>query len=417
MIEDLFTHQPTIESHREAPLLKARLRFLEHLRGTGAARQTLKRKATNMLRLIYLLELKQPRMISGSEIEAAAQEWSRPGMFRTYTKASPQTKAEFVGDMVRWLRFMGWRDPLEHSPPHPNAGKLDAFAAWARDERGYAPSSIKNYCETADMFFRFLASNDTPLSSVSIRDVDRALMARTQQSPISRATLNNYSGRLRVFFRFAEDRGWCKPGIADAIVAPRLYSNESLPPRLTRENVLRLLATTEGTRRVDIRDRAILMLLASYGLRSGEVLRLELDDIDWEKDTLTVRRSKSSHTDKFPLSPNVGQVILNYILDVRPSHPGRTLFLTLKAPIGPISGSTLSWMVRTRLRRIGIVSGQRGPHALRHAAAQYLLDQGMSMKVVGDYLGHRNASSTSTYAKVDLNTLRQVAAVDMGGLV
>ena len=74
-------------------------------------------------------------------------------------------------------------------------------------------------------------------------------------------------------------------------------------------------------------------------------------------------------------------------------------------------------MVRNRLRRLGIVSGKRGPHSLRHAAAQHLLDQGMSMKVIGDYLGHRNPSSTTTYAKVDMNSLRQVANFNLGDLV
>ena len=200
--------------------------------------------------------------------------------------------------------------------------------------------------------------------------------ARVLQGPISRATLNNYARRLRVFFRFAEDRGWCKPGIAAAITPPRIYVNESVPSRLARKDVLRLLATTEGNQKVDIRDRAILMLLIAYGIRSGEVLRIELDDLDWDTETLIVRRSKSGRTNVFPLSPSVGQAILRYILEVRPSHSDRTLFLTLKAPIGPISRSTLGWMVRNRLRRVGIVSRPRGPHSLRHAAAQHLLDQG-----------------------------------------
>ena len=73
-------------------------------------------------------------------------------------------------------------------------------------------------------------------------------------------------------------------------------------------------------------------------------------------------------------------------------------------------------MVRDRLAGIGIVTGRRGAHALRHAAAQHLLDQGMSMKVIGDFLGHRDPSSTTIYAKVDLTALREVAALDLEGL-
>ena len=73
-------------------------------------------------------------------------------------------------------------------------------------------------------------------------------------------------------------------------------------------------------------------------------------------------------------------------------------------------------IVRRRFDRLGIVGGRRGPHSLRHAAAQHLLDQGMSMKVIGDFLGHRSLSSTAMYAKIDLNALREVADFDLEDL-
>ena len=360
MLEELFTHQPTLKQHMAAPLLEARIGFLRHLRESGARPSTLQHKATNMLRLIYLLDLKHPRKISDSEIAAAATEWSRPGMFRAHRTASSRAKAQFIGDVLHWLRFLGWREVPDKLPLHPHIAEVSAFAMWASEERGYAQSTVRAYCGGANMFLRFLAASNTPLASVSMHDIDRYFLERALHGPISRATMNNYAQRLQAFFRFAEDRGLCTPGIAAAIVVPRLYANESVPTRLRREDVVRLLATTEGNRRADIRDRAILKLLIAYGLRSGEVLRLELDDLDWDNDTLTVRRSKSGRTNLFPLSPSVGQAILRYILEVRPTHYGRTLFLTLKAPIGPIAASTLWSMVRNRLRRLGIVIRQAG---------------------------------------------------------
>ena len=104
------------------------------------------------------------------------------------------------------------------------------------------------------------------------------------------------------------------------------------------------------------------------------------------------------------------------IRNVRPPRPERTLFLTLKAPIRPLSATAISHVVRGRLDRLGITGKRRGPHALRHAAAQHLLDHGLSMKEVGDYLGHRTVSATSVYAKVQLGTLREVADIDLEGL-
>ena len=102
--------------------------------------------------------------------------------------------------------------------------------------------------------------------------------------------------------------------------------------------------------------------------------------------------------------------------DARPTGLGRSLFFTSHAPIRPVGRKTLGKIVRDRLAGIGIVTGRRGTHALRHAAAQHLLDQGMSMKVIGDFLGHRDPSSTAIYAKVNLAALREVAALDLEGL-
>jgi integrase/recombinase XerD len=189
-----------------------------------------------------------------------------------------------------------------------------------------------------------------------------------------------------------------------------------VPKGLRREHVVHLLASVQGDRPVDKRDRAILMLFIGYGLRAGEVGGLQLDDLDWENAILRVRCPKPGRTHLWPLSEGVGHAILRYLREARPSGFGRMLFFTTHAPIRPLNRSTLGKMVRDRLAGIGIVTGRRGTHALRHAAAQHLLDEGMSMKVIGDYLGHRDPSSTMIYAKVYLTALREVAALDLEGL-
>ena len=109
--------------------------------------------------------------------------------------------------------------------------------------------------------------------------------------------------------------------------------------------------------------------------------------------------------------------INNYLQQGRPTGYGRAVFFTSRAPVRPLDRKALGKIVRDRLAVIGVVTGRRGPHALRHAAAQHLLDRGMSMKVIGDFLGHRNPSSTAIYAKVDLPALREVAALDLETLL
>lgn len=416
MFEDLFVSTALVEKHQTAPCLEERVEYLRYLRKLDVQPDNLRKQAANILRLVHLLDLTEDRPVRIAQVEAAAKEWWRPGMLGFRKRGPLHTGAKFVADSLRWLRFLGWLEEPEKPPRRPPTPQVVAFAAWARGERGYAEATVESCCAVAEDFFRFLAESKTPFASVSVVHVDRAVAAKSARAEVSRRTIENMTTRLKMFFRFAEDRGWCKPGIAAAITFPRIWVNDDVPSGLKREDVVRLLATTEGDRAVDKRDRAILMLLAAYGLRSNELRGLQLDDFDWERETLRVRRPKPGRTHVYPLSAGVGQTVLRYLHEVRPRHHDRTLFLTLGVPFKPLARGSLGYIVRRRLRSLGIVTGRRGPHALRHAAAQHLLDQGMAMKVIGDFLGHRSSSSTAVYAKVDLNALRQVAAFDLEGL-
>jgi integrase len=173
---------------------------------------------------------------------------------------------------------------------------------------------------------------------------------------------------------------------------------------------------TKGDRKVNIRDRAILMLFAIYGLRRGEVGHLLLTDIDWGHELLSVKCSKSGRTRLYPLIRSVGDALLRYLKEVRPQSSHREVFLTLVHPIRPLHGS-VQHAVHRRLRSLDVVLSHYGPHSLRHACATRLLAQGLTLKAIGDQLGHMNTETTRIYAKVDLPGLRQVADFDLGGLL
>lgn len=262
----------------------------------------------------------------------------------------------------------------------------------------------------------WLTKTGVPLAEASMSDIDGYFASEEVRATCSRMTIHSNAQSLRVFFHFREDHDLCARGLAAGMLPPRFTPDETVPKGLKRQDVLRLLATTEGNRPSDKRDRAILMLFVAYGLRAGEVIRLQLDDFDWENELLRVYRPKTGRTQFYPLSQSVGQAVIRYIRDVRPSGFGRSLFFTLVAPVRLVGRGSLGSIVRHRLDRIGISSGHRGTHALRHAAAQHLLDQGIAMKVIGDFLGHRNATTTAIYAKVNLSALREVGDFNLGEL-
>ncbi len=414
MFETLFTRPGIVGRNRAAPLLDERLGCLEHCAEGGARLTTLRAIAAHQVSLVRLLDLHERERVSVTRVEAAADQWSLPGGRRFRRPASSEARKRFIGHAERWLRFAGLLDEPARAR-HAHAGEAAAFEAWMRDERGWSEETVCGCIGAVDRFLEGLDGRKVPLAEVGIADIDREV-ARWHARDCNRITIHDYAMRLRIFFRFAERRDWCTPGLAEGIIPSRFHPGKPLPKGLDRDEVLRLLATSEGDRPADVRDRAILMVLVAYGLRSGEVAGLRLDDLDWTEEILRVRCPKPGRTHLHPLSRGVGQAILRYVRDVRPRRPERALFLTLGAPIRPMTRSAIGHVVRSRLDRIGITGKRRGPHALRHGAAQHLLDNGLSMKEVGDYLGHRGISATSAYARVRLDALREVADIDLEGL-
>jgi integrase/recombinase XerD len=199
--------------------------------------------------------------------------------------------------------------------------------------------------------------------------------------------------------------------------APRIYRLENLPRGPQWSDVQRLLASCAGDRPTDIRDHAMLLLIAVYGLRSGEVRHLCLDDIDWEREIIYICRAKQRKSQHYPLVREVGAAILRYLREVRPRSKRREIFLSRVQPYRVLSVEGFGTMVHNRLHRLVIVSVCYGPHSLRHSCATHLLAEGVSLKEIADHLGHVSLAATHIYAKVDMPALREVGNLPLKELV
>ena len=152
------------------------------------------------------------------------------------------------------------------------------------------------------------------------------------------------------------------------------------------------------------------MLLATYGLRAGEIIALRLEDLDWKKEILHVRHSKTGAESELPLLREAGEAVLRYLENARPESKHRELFLQVQAPYRAYKrGSILNCVISARLKMAGITPrGRKGPHAFRHARAVSLLHSAVPLKVIGDVLGHRSEESTAVYLKLATEDLRAV---------
>jgi len=291
----------------------------------------------------------------------------------------------------------------------------DAFAHYLRNERALAEAAVVNYVP----FVRgFLADRfgDRPVRLLGLcaDDVVRFVQRQAPRLHLKRAKL--LTTALRSFLRYARYRGGITCDLASAVPTVANWSMASIPRAIPAEAVHRLLASINQRTATGRRDYAILLVLARLGLRAGEVVRLELEDIDWNAGSLSVQ-GKGDQRCALPLPAEVGAAIAAYLRYARPPSSSRRVFLRAKAPIrGLLGAQAISSLVRHNLIRADIQAPTHGAHQFRHALATEMLGHGASLTEIGEVLRHRNPQTTMIYAKVDLESLRTLALPWPGGV-
>ena len=326
----------------------------------------------------------------------------------------PSPKESFRSVAKGFLGEVGMRasKPVPHVGPYED--RIQAFLGEQREASGLAPPTCSFRGRQARRFMTHLEEKGIGLEDLCPSHLDDYF--ENLAGSWCRVSLRSAAVALRAWLRYCEEKGWVRPALAQALLVPRIYTHEGLPLGPTWEQVSRVLDQADGGKPVQLRARAVLLLLAIYGMRSGEVCRLRLGDINWKQATIRVVRSKSGRQDTYPLDTTVGNAIARYLRHGRPRSESRVLFLTIQAPFRPLSQGTLYSLVHHRLAGVTLTEKGCSPRALRHACARRLVDAGLSLKEIGDHLGHRSSEATRIYAKVDLNALRLVALEDLGGL-
>lgn len=197
-----------------------------------------------------------------------------------------------------------------------------------------------------------------------------------------------------------------------AVEAPRHWRLAKIPRSISWTDVQKMLDGVDRRWARGRRDYAVLLLLVTYGLRAAEIAALSLDDLDWKRGRLHVIDRKAGHSTAYPLSPTVGDAIADYLQHGRPQTSDRHVLFICRAPYAPITSIGVSQIARRYLVKAGIQVHRRGSHTLRHTCVQRLVDAQVSLKTIGDYVGHRSASSTRIYSKIDVEGLREVALGD-----
>ncbi len=287
---------------------------------------------------------------------------------------------------------------------------LEEYLTFLRQHRGLSQAALYFHRRWGRRFLQHLArhlpAGDLACLTASIVDSFVLPLAPT----VGRGTQSQMVQAVRGILRHLCRTGRVAMDLAPLVRGPRRYVLATLPTTLSSAEVRRLLESVDRRSVRGRRDYAVLLLLATYGLRAGEVARLRLDDIDWRAAVLRLRRAKVSGELCLPLTAAVGNALLAYLRGGRPPTPHREIFVRHDPPHTPFrQSSAIYQIVRQAFDRIGLAAPHRGPHVLRHARATALVRQGCSLKVVGDLLGHRHPDSTLPYTKLAIEDLREVA--------
>jgi site-specific recombinase XerD len=316
-----------------------------------------------------------------------------------------RTRAALVPLLV-YLRRLGVVGPVEAPPPVTEAERLVAsFGAYLTRERGLAEGTVVGYVRIARLFVDARASGgDVDLSGLTAREL--GLLTTRLCDGLGASARRQVVSVLRSLLRFLRFEGVTEVALEQAVLSAS-GSDPALPRAIAASEVERLLAACDRRRAIGRRDYAILLLLCRLGLRGGEIVALELTDIDWRAGELNVR-GKGGRRDRLPLPVEVGEALAGYLRRGRPVNDSRRVFLREYAPLVGFAGTgALRGVLSRACARAGVAYAS--PHRLRHTTATELLRAGAPLEEIGQLLRHRSARTTSVYAKVDEPQLRLVA--------
>jgi integrase/recombinase XerD len=381
--------------------------FLTHLRAEGYAERTLRKKRPvaasfarwSLRNQIALDDLNQSHLT-------------------TFVKRAPQRPKAQVNFELAVLRlfFKYIRANVRVPSPSPLIDVSPAddlkgrYIDHLRKERGLTENSIRVYRPFINDFLneQVTKADRTSLETLDALTVRNFLLDRVRNRSSEYTRL--LATALRSLLRFLYLHEETAIDLSRSIPTVCKWRQAEVPPSLSPDEVERVLSITDRSTPRGCRDHAILLLLARLGLRAGEVVALQVDDIRWRTGEIIVR-GKGRAMDRLPLLLDVGEALALYLSKYRGPSVPRQIFLRMIAPrIGLAGPSAVGHVVRRALTRAGLRSASRGAaHIFRHSLATRMIRNGASIAEISEALRHRSQSTTSIYAKVDFEVLRGVA--------
>lgn len=283
------------------------------------------------------------------------------------------------------------------------------FTRFLVQERGYSENTIQAYHRDLDQFFLFYAeyANQVPVDITTVNKVAiRHYLGMLTETGLEISSVSRKLASLKAFYKFAARQGYVNSNPAALILSPK--TKKRLPVILTEDEITSAIQLPDDDTLVGKRNRAILELFYSTGIRLGELLSLNIGDLNFSRLTLRVF-GKGAKERIVPFGKKAIEA-LNQYLDLRKAEQGQ---LALNAPLfissrgGRVSRPLVQKSISGLLRAVSEQT-HLSPHVLRHSFASHLLDHGADLNAVKDLLGHSSLSTTQLYTHIRIGKMKEV---------
>lgn len=402
------TTGPQTDEHEPIGLLDTHIAgFLTHLQTAGYADRTRRKKRSVAKAFARWTQRRRIAVHELNDVHIAAF------VRRAPRKRHARVKREraVLSLLLTYLRLeVGGQGSPTRPEASPIDGLLRPYVHYLRHTRGLAENSVHVYVPFIRDFLRdqVVRSGGVSIEAFDATTIRRFLLdhARDRSSEYGRLLAT----ALRSFCRFLFFHGDLATDLSTSVPTVRRYRHATVPPFLTSADMDRVLAAIDRSTSTGRRDYAVLVLLARLGLRAGEIVTLEMDDIRWRSGELVIH-GKGRVVEHLPLVADVGEALARYLREDRRASASRRVFQRVVAPHGGLAGpAAIGHIVRRALAHAQVQRTGRGAaHLFRHGLATQMIRHGASLAEIGQVLRHRSQTTTAIYAHVSFDALRTVA--------
>jgi site-specific recombinase XerD len=289
----------------------------------------------------------------------------------------------------------------------------EAIAAYQSccEKNGLSPKSVRSYQGYAERFLEYAEQRGAIHWSDITGDLVQSFFLTL--SNYYKVTIKNALYGTRRFFKFLYVNEYTSRDLSGLVVSLKIRAQTKIPSIWNKDEVLQLLSAVDRGNSSGKRDYAILLLVTRMGLRIGDVVKLQFEELNWSQQSIEFIQSKTNRRTHLPLLKDVGWALIDYIQNGRPKIDSNYVFVTHIPPFTNFSPDNCHRYLIAKLMKIAGIQNQshqkRGMHSLRYTLANRMLANKEPTRSISAALGHANPDSVSIYLKTDIEALRECA--------